>query len=58
MKVKYTIFFYIFDELKKIKLIMSPLQRINRIQRFNYERGICKESVNKVLRNILKLKFK
>jgi hypothetical protein len=36
---------------------LSPLQRINRIQRFNYERGICKESVNKVLRNILKLKY-
>ena len=36
---------------------LSPLQRINRIQRFNYERGICKETVNKVLRNILKIKF-
>lgn len=36
---------------------MSPLQRINRIQKWNYERGICKESVNSVLRNILKLKY-
>jgi hypothetical protein len=26
---------------------MSPLQRINRIQRFNYERGICKQSIEK-----------
>lgn len=36
---------------------LSPLQRINRIQRWNYERGINKESVNKVLRNILKEKY-
>jgi len=36
---------------------MSALQRINRIQRFNYDRGINKESVNKVLRNILKIKY-
>jgi len=43
--------------IKLFSMKLSPLQRINRIQRWNYERGICKESVNKVLRNILKLKY-
>jgi transcription initiation factor TFIIIB Brf1 subunit/transcription initiation factor TFIIB len=43
--------------IKSFNMSLSPLQRINRTQRFNYERGICKESVNKVLRNILKLKY-
>jgi hypothetical protein len=36
----------------------TPLQRINRILAFYYKRGVNKESVNKVYRNILKLKFK
>lgn len=35
----------------------SPLQRINRVMNFNYNRGICKESVVKVYRNILKIKY-
>jgi hypothetical protein len=35
----------------------TPLQRINRILAFYYKRGICKESVNKVYRNILKAKL-
>jgi hypothetical protein len=37
---------------------LTPLQRINRILAFYYKRGICKESVNKVYRNILAIKFK
>lgn len=35
----------------------TPLQRINRIQKFYYSRGQNRESVNSVLRNILKNKF-
>lgn len=35
----------------------TPLQRINRILAFYYKRGINKESVNKVYRNILKAKL-
>lgn len=35
----------------------TPLQRINRVQRFNYNRGINKESVNTVLRKIIKQKY-
>ena len=37
---------------------LTPLQRINRILAWNYKRGICKESVNKVYRKILAIKFK
>jgi len=37
---------------------LSPTQRINRIQKWNYEKGINKESCNSVQRNILKEKFK
>jgi hypothetical protein len=37
---------------------LTPLQRINRILAFYYKRGINKESVNKVYRNVLKIKFK
>lgn len=36
----------------------TPLQRINRILAFYYKRGINKESVNKVHRKILAIKFK
>ena len=36
---------------------LSPLQRINRVQKYYYDRGCNRESVNKVLRNILKLKY-
>jgi len=35
----------------------SPLQRINRILRFYENRGVNKESVNNVYRNIVKLKL-
>jgi hypothetical protein len=35
----------------------SPLQRVLRIIKFNYNRGICKESVNKVYHKIIKLKY-
>lgn len=35
---------------------MSPIQRIQRIMRFNYNRGICKESVNTVYRKIINMK--
>ena len=35
----------------------TPIQRINRIQKFNLERGINKESINNVQRRILMLKF-
>lgn len=35
----------------------TPIQRINRIQKFNLERGNNKESVNNVQRKILMLKF-
>lgn len=37
---------------------LSRMQRINRIMKFNEIRGTNKESVNSVLRNILKEKFK
>jgi hypothetical protein len=37
---------------------LTPLQRINRILAWNYKRGTNKESVNKVYRNILAIKFK
>ena len=36
---------------------LTPTQRINRILAFYYKRGINKESVNKVQRNILKAKL-
>lgn len=36
---------------------LSPLQRINRIQKYYYDRGKNSERVNSVLRNILKLKY-
>jgi hypothetical protein len=36
---------------------LSPLQRINRVQKYYYDRGKNSERVNKVLRNILKLKY-
>lgn len=36
---------------------LTPIQRINRILAFYYKRGINKESVNKVQRNILKAKL-
>lgn len=35
---------------------MSPLQRINRVMKFYYNRGICKESVVTVYRKIINLK--
>jgi hypothetical protein len=35
----------------------TPLQRIRRILSFYEKRGICKESVNTVYRNIVKLKL-
>lgn len=35
----------------------SPLQRINRVIKFYYDKGANKESVNKVYYNILKIKF-
>jgi hypothetical protein len=37
---------------------LTPLQRINRILAFYYKRGTNKESVNKVHRKILAIKFK
>jgi len=37
---------------------LTPLQRINRIIAFYYKRGTNKESVNKVHRKILAIKFK
>jgi hypothetical protein len=37
---------------------LTPLQRINRIIAFYYKRGTNKESVNKVHRKILSIKFK
>jgi hypothetical protein len=36
----------------------TPLQRINRILAFYYKRGTNKESINKVYRKILAIKFK
>lgn len=36
---------------------LSLLQRINRVQKYYYDRGKNSERVNKVLRNILKLKY-
>jgi len=36
----------------------SPLQRINRIMRFNYLRGTNKESVNAIYLKIISLKSK
>lgn len=45
--------------LLTIKLYsMSPLQRIQRVMRFNYNRGICKESVVTVYRKIINSKLK
>jgi hypothetical protein len=35
---------------------LTPLQRINRVQRFYYNRGINKESVNNIIRKLLKHK--
>jgi hypothetical protein len=37
---------------------LSNLQRINRIMKWNYNRGICKESVVDVYRKIIKNKLK
>jgi hypothetical protein len=39
------------------KSTQSPLTRINRVVKFYYLRGVNKESVNKVLRLILKQKY-
>ena len=39
------------------KTKQTPIQRINRIQKFNLELGNNKESVNNVQRKILMLKF-
>jgi hypothetical protein len=36
---------------------MSDLQRILRIIKFNYNRGLNKESVNKVYHKILRIKY-
>jgi len=36
---------------------MSDLQRVLRIIKFNYNRGICKESVNSIYHKILKQKY-
>jgi len=36
---------------------MSDLQRIQRILKFNYNRGCNKESVNKVYYSLLKVKY-
>jgi len=36
---------------------MSDLQRIQRIIKFYYNRGICKESVNRVYYLLLKVKY-
>lgn len=41
----------------KMKTMMTPLQRINRILNFYEKRGVNKESVNKVKYNILRLKY-
>lgn len=35
----------------------TPIQRVNRIQKFYLERGNNRESVNKIQRKILALKF-
>jgi hypothetical protein len=35
----------------------SCLQRINRVMKFNYNRGLNSERVNAVYRKIIKLKF-
>ena len=40
-----------------MKSKQSPIQRINRIMDFLWKRGNNKESVNKVYRNIIKLKL-
>jgi hypothetical protein len=37
---------------------MTNLQRIKRIMLFNYNRGVNKESVNKVYKKIIAPKFK
>ncbi len=39
-----------------MKSKQTPLQRINRIMKFYYLRGQNRENVNKVYRNILKLR--
>ena len=36
----------------------TPLQRINRIMKFNYNRGLNSERVNEVYRKVINLKFK
>jgi hypothetical protein len=43
--------------LEKKEKQYSALQRIQRIIKFNYNRGICKESVNKMYHKIIKLKY-
>lgn len=39
------------------KSTQSDLQRINRIEKFYWQRGCNKESVNEIKRKILALKF-
>ncbi len=36
---------------------LSTLQRIQRVQKYYYDRGKNSERVNSVLRNVLKLKY-
>ena len=43
--------------LEKKEKQYSPLQRVLRIIKFNYNRGCNKESVNKVYHKIIKLKY-
>jgi len=43
------------DEIKRFK--QSPLQRILRVMKFYYNRGINSERVNIVYRNIIKNKY-
>lgn len=40
-----------------MKSKQSPLQRINRIMKFYYQRGQCRENVNEVFRKIIKQKL-
>jgi hypothetical protein len=40
-----------------MKVKQSPLQRIQRVMKFNYNRGLNSERVNAVYRKIIKLKL-
>lgn len=40
-----------------MKSTQTALQRITRIESFYYKRGVNKESVNKIKRKILAIKF-